>query len=107
MIRVYGTGDPAVSVERLPGIPTTYDLHENYPNPFNPSTTFRYQIPERSRVSLKIYSLLGRVIETIVQGEQDAGYYEAHWTPRAASGVYFSRLEAGTFVQTRKLVVLK
>lgn len=98
------------SVQKTPPnqIPQLFSLSQNYPNPFNPSTTISYQIASASKVSLKVYDLLGREIATLVDETKLAGNYTA--TFRAAnlpSGVYFYRLQAGTFTQTKKLVLLK
>ncbi len=89
-------------------LPKTFELSQNYPNPFNPSTTIRYAIPKASRVTLKIYDMLGQEIVTLVDAFEEAGYRAAVWKPvSVASGVYFYQLRAGDFVQTRKLVLLK
>jgi len=87
--------------------PIEFRLHRNYPNPFNPTTTIRYGLPARSVVRVAIYNVLGQVVSELVNGEQDAGYYDVQWTPNAPSGVYFYRLEAGEFVETKKLVLLR
>jgi len=90
------------------GVPTNCSLCQNYPNPFNPATTISFAIPSRSRVSLKVFDVLGREISTIVAEELQAGSYTRQWNAAAfSSGVYFYRLEVGGFVQTRKLTVLK
>ena len=84
-------------------------LYPNYPNPFNPTTTIRYQIPVGSEVDLSIYNLLGQKIATLVAGEKKAGAYSVEWNPGGiASGVYFYKLSTTEgFTQTRKLVFLK
>jgi hypothetical protein len=88
--------------------PDTYELAQNYPNPLNPSTTIRYALPSAVRVKLVIHDLLGREIAALVDEEQSAGWKEVVWNASAmSSGVYFYRLTAGSFVQTRKLVVMK
>jgi len=89
-------------------LPITAELQQNYPNPFNPSTTISFTLPSRSFVTLKVFDLIGREVATIVSEEMSEGTYSRQWNASAfASGVYFYRLQAGSFVQTRKLVLLK
>ncbi|MGH1365445.1 MAG: FlgD immunoglobulin-like domain containing protein [Calditrichia bacterium] len=94
-------------------IPSTTYLHANYPNPFNPETTLRYDLQSSARVELTIFNLLGQKIRTLVSGKQGAGNYSVKWDGRAennkqvASGVYIFRLKAGEFVQTRKMMLLR
>lgn len=89
-------------------LPEKFDLSQNYPNPFNPSTVIRYQIPEASYVSLRIYDVLGREVATLVDEAKDAGYYEAVFDASSlSSGMYFYRMQAGEFVSVKKLMVLK
>jgi len=98
-----------------PQLPGEFALAQNYPNPFNPTTAISYQLPTSSRVMLKVYNVLGQVVQTLVDGMQDAGYKFAEWNAAAVpSGVYFYRLEATstsdpgkTFVQVRKSLLLK
>jgi hypothetical protein len=99
---------PPVAVNEEPGIPTVFALHQNYPNPFIPLTTIRYDLPRESFVTLKLYDILGREVATLVNEEEDAGYKQAIWdATNFASGVYFYRLVAGDFVQTKKAMVVK
>jgi hypothetical protein len=87
---------------------TAFHLFHNYPNPFNPSTIISFNIPSRSLVSLKILDLLGREVETIVSEELPAGNYSRQWNAKDFSGgVYFYRLQAGSFIKTKKLILLK
>ena len=89
-------------------MPKSFRLEQNYPNPFNPSTTIRYGLPNRSHVTLIVYNILGQLVTTLVNGEQEAGYHEVKFDgSRLASGVYFYRLQAGTYVETKKLLLLK
>jgi hypothetical protein len=89
-------------------LPREYDLAQNFPNPFNPSTVIRYAIPVKSHVLLTVHNLLGQVVSTIVNGEQEAGFHEVKFEALSlASGVYLYRLEAGKFVQTRKLTLIR
>jgi ligand-binding sensor domain-containing protein len=89
--------------------PKTFSLEQNYPNPFNPSTTIAFGIPARSQVTLKIYDLLGKEVATLVNNEIVAeGSYTKQWNAQNfPSGVYFYRLQAGSFTQTKRLVLLK
>jgi hypothetical protein len=83
-------------------------LHQNYPNPFDPGTTIRYELPHASRVSLKIFNTLGQEVATMVNETKLAGVYTVEFdTADLARGVYFYRIEAGDFMQTRWLVVLR
>ena len=91
-----------------PAAPSDYALEQNYPNPFNPSTTIRYALPRRSRVSLKVYSTLGQLVASPVNEEEDPGYHSIEFDGAGlASGVYFYRLQAGTFISTMKSILLK
>lgn len=89
-------------------IPDKYSLHQNYPNPFNPTTKIKFAIPRRSDVRLRVFDQLGREVRTLVNGELTAGRYEYEFDGSGlASGVYFYRLEAGEYVETRRMVILK
>jgi polyhydroxybutyrate depolymerase len=89
-------------------IPVSFSLSQSYPNPFNPSTTIRYGIPHQTEVTLAIFNTLGQHVATLVQGEQDAGYHEVRFDgSNLASGVYFYRLQAGSYVETKKLMLLR
>jgi len=89
-------------------LPKEYGISQNYPNPFNPATTINYQLPEKNHVSLKIYDILGNLVKTLVDDEQAPGYYNVTWNAGGlASGVYFYRIMSGSFVSTKKLILLK
>jgi hypothetical protein len=89
-------------------IPDDYRLEQNYPNPFNPSTTIRFGLPRRSDVQLTVFNTLGQKVATLAQGEEDAGYHAVRFDASGfSSGVYFYRIQAGKFVQTRKLLLLR
>jgi len=89
-------------------IPNEFALHQNYPNPFNPATEIAFSLSAKVRATLRVYDMLGREIATLIDDERTPGKYTVKWDAgRCASGVYFYRLIAGDFVQTRKLVLLK
>ncbi|MDW8466117.1 MAG: T9SS type A sorting domain-containing protein [Chloroherpetonaceae bacterium] len=104
----YSTFSP-LSVRQLEGEkPTTFALEQNYPNPFNPSTMIRYSIPSTEQVSLKVFDVLGREVLTLVSGRQAAGRYEVLFNAAGLpSGIYFYRLQAGTYSETRKMMLVK
>jgi len=86
----------------------SYSLSQNYPNPFNPSTTIQYSVPSRSNVLLTVYDILGNAIETLVNEEKSRGTYLVNFdVSDQVSGIYFYRLQAGTFVETKKMLLLK
>jgi hypothetical protein len=93
--------------------PKEVSLYPNYPNPFNPTTTIRYELKQPSKVSLKIYNLLGQEVRALVNKQESNGIHSAVWDGKnnrgqtVGSGVYFYRLEAGDFVKTRKMVLVK
>ncbi len=90
------------------GIPDKFDVSQNYPNPFNPSTVITYQVPVSSVVTLKVYDMLGKEIRTLVNESKNAGYYSAVFVAsNLPSGVYFYRMQAGKYSETKKLTVLK
>ena len=85
-----------------------FHLDQNYPNPFNPSTTISFTLPSRSFVSLKVFDLIGREVATIVSEEMQAGNHSRQWNAaNMPSGIYFYRLQAGLFAETKKLILLK
>ena len=94
-------------------IPNKVVLHQNYPNPFNPVTTLRYDLPEQSTVNIIIYDMLGRQFKSLINQTQDAGFKSVIWNATndfgkpASAGVYLYQIQAGEFVQTRKMVLLK
>ncbi|MFZ0455920.1 MAG: T9SS type A sorting domain-containing protein [Ignavibacteriaceae bacterium] len=88
--------------------PKTYMLSQNFPNPFNPSTTIKYALPENEKVTIEIYDLLGRKVAELVNGEVEAGYHEVKFNAgNLASGIYFYRLSAGSFNQVNKMLLMK
>ena len=96
------------SVDGNPPIVSDFQLSQNYPNPFNPSTSIRYSIPGRSKITLKLYDITGRELLTLLNGEVNAGNYEINFNAsKLPSGVYFYTLRSGTFVSTKKMLLLK
>ncbi|HSD64820.1 MAG TPA: T9SS type A sorting domain-containing protein [Ignavibacteriaceae bacterium] len=89
-------------------IPDNFNLEQNYPNPFNPTTQINYSIPSSQKVVLKVYDELGREVATLVNIEQPAGNYSADFNAAGlASGVYFYRLQAGNFIEMKKMILMK
>lgn len=100
--------ETASSTERLAETPQEYSLDQNYPNPFNPVTSIEYQIPESGPVELTIYNTLGQMVATLVSEQQAAGYYSVDFDgSELPSGVYIYRLEAGSFSETQKMMLVK
>ncbi len=103
-------GDQATGVreENTNQMPSKFTLSQNYPNPFNPTTNIRYTIPKSSLVTLRVYNVLGQEVATIFAGFQHAGTYTADFNAtRLASGVYLYRLQAGSFSETKKMILMK
>ena len=89
-------------------IPLEYRLEQNYPNPFNPSTTIRFSIPERLHVRLSVYDLLGREVTMLIDEEMERGWYSVVYDAVGlASGVYLYRIQADSFVLTKRFILLK
>ncbi len=115
----YGTGSASgtwtstrpttdVSNGQFGSLPLALQLLQNYPNPFNPSTTITYELPASSDVRLSVYDMLGREVSVLVNGMSEAGVHEVKFDgSNLASGVYLYRLNAGDFVQTRRLLLLR
>jgi hypothetical protein len=104
-VRMFTTKIASLKREELPG---DYYVAQNFPNPFNPSTKIEYSVPKLSNVVIKVFDILGNEIETLVNEEKLAGTYEVEFSRISLpSGVYFYRLQAGDFVETKKMVLLK
>ncbi len=96
------------SVGQSGNSPTKFELNQNYPNPFNPSTTIKYQIPKAGMVSIKVYDILGQEVAILVNEIKNSGSYQVNFNAsKLASGTYIYRLQAGSFVQTKKMLLLK
>jgi hypothetical protein len=97
-----------VDVKPVNAVPEAYRLSQNYPNPFNPSTTIKFALPHAGPVTLRVYNVLGEEVVTLISGEHPAGTFEASWDASGLpSGVYFYRLTAGEYIQTKKMVLMK
>ncbi len=89
-------------------MPNQISLSQNHPNPFNVSTTIRYDLPNQSDVTIEIYDILGRKVETIIDGWQPAGAHSVVWDAEdVSSGVYFYRIQAGEYAESRSCLLLK
>jgi Secretion system C-terminal sorting domain len=98
----------ANSVNGSDPIARIFQLYPNYPNPFNPSTTIKFEMPRTSLVNLTVYDILGRQVSVLVNERRDAGVHEVKFDgSNLASGVYFYRLQTGGFVNTKKLLLVK
>ena len=94
-------------------MPKTYSLGQNRPNPFNPETQIAFGLPGPSHATLRVYNVIGRLVRTLIDRDLPAGYHTARWEGRdeqgrsAASGVYFYELRAGSFMDRRRIVLLR
>ena len=83
-------------------------LEQNYPNPFNPSTTIQFALPQTAFVSLEVFNIVGELVDVLVSQELSSGKYNYQWNGLTlTSGVYFYRLQAGSFVETKKMLLIK
>ena len=109
---IYYKRDPTGGVTEIKDIelevPKEFSLSQNYPNPFNPSTVVQFSLPRSESVTLKVFSILGEEIATLVSNGLSAGTYQVDWNAQGfPSGIHFYRLQAGAFIQTRKLILLR
>jgi len=108
--KLYGTYVDVIEegVDDRQGVPNAFSLYPNYPNPFNPSTTFQFVLPHSCIATLKVFNILGEEIATVLSERLPTGFHSVEWVPTGlASGVYFYRLEAGPFTETKKMVLLR
>ncbi|MBL8016257.1 MAG: T9SS type A sorting domain-containing protein [Ignavibacteria bacterium] len=90
------------------GLPLVYSLGQNYPNPFNPATVIKFSVPEASQVTMKVYDVLGKELFVLVNSKMQSGSYEVSFNAsQLPSGVYFYKMEAGSFSETRKMMLIK
>lgn len=112
-VRIDATPITVKITDPIAGTPKNYKLHPNYPNPFNPSTIIRYELPASHKVTLKIYNTLGQEVRTLVDREQTAGLYSVQWDGKnnfgqpVSSGIYIYRLQAGSYTKSMKLMLIK
>ena len=100
--------EPVTNIDENENLPLEFSLAQNYPNPFNATTTIKYSLPEESEVTIEIYNILGRKVETLISGIQPTGWHSAVWdAENQPSGVYFYRLEAVDYVETSSCLLLK
>jgi flagellar hook assembly protein FlgD len=103
----------AVDDDDVVDIPEAYKLFPNYPNPFNPTTTIQYYLPQASEVTVRIFDVYGNLVKTLVNGRQSAGQKSAIWNghndigQKVSSGVYFYSLITEEFLQSKKMMLLK
>ncbi|NOG47480.1 MAG: T9SS type A sorting domain-containing protein [Calditrichaeota bacterium] len=98
----------AVENPEIGAIPEKYNITQNYPNPFNPNTNFEFSLPKTSQVSLKVFSLTGQLVATVIEENLNTGKYIINWDSNGiASGAYIYRFTAGDFVQTKRMVLIK
>ena len=108
-----GSYEYSDAVKVVIGVPDKFYLSQNYPNPFNPETEIKYQLPAASSVNIKVYNIIGQEIKTLFSGHQSAGYYSVKWNGtnnqgmKVASGLYIYKMEAGSFIDVKKIVFLQ
>ena len=106
-------GQEDMSLSQSTSLPSKFILHQNFPNPFNPITTVRYELPEDSFVNVTIYDMLGNAVNNLVYTNQSSGYKSIQWNATnnqgqpLSTGVYLYSIEAGDFRQTKKMILLK
>ena len=94
-------------------VPFDFEIYQNHPNPFNPTTTLRYALPEDAQVNIIIYDMMGRIVKTLVNSSQTAGYKSIRWNATndrnepVSAGLYLYTIQAGEFRQTKRMVLLK
>ena len=107
-VKVTASGVTATTGIAQEGVPNSFALEQNYPNPFNPSTMIRFELPTAANVTLRVFNSLGQEMALLVNQRNEAGYYQATWNAsNVPSGIYFYRLQAGEFIETNKMVLLK
>jgi photosystem II stability/assembly factor-like uncharacterized protein len=108
ILKTTNGGVTFIEEDEIDETPTEFLLSQNYPNPFNPYTKIKYSVPQLSNVVIKVFDILGNEIETLVSEEKQTGTYEITWyAEQLPSGIYFYKLQAGSFIETKKMVLLK
>jgi hypothetical protein len=114
LLKVGIWGNTILDIQDEETIPSKFSLSQNYPNPFNPETAISYKLPAASKVSIKVYDVLGREVATLVDEYKQAGSYNVTFNARhlersreIQSGVYFYRLQTGSFSETKKMLLIK
>lgn len=109
----FGKETSTTAMDEFNGLPTEFKLNQNFPNPFNPSTTVKYELPENSKIILAIYNLQGQKVTTLANDFQTAGYHQVIWNgtndmgQKVSSGVYFLRMQTENFVKTISMTFTK
>ncbi|MDF1611782.1 putative Ig domain-containing protein [Stygiobacter electus] len=107
-ISTLSTDKTIVGVEEIGGIPTKFNLEQNYPNPFNPTTTIKFEIPKESYVRLRVFNSIGKDVAELINKELSVGSYQVNFdASELPSGIYYYKLEANDFTQTRKMLLVK
>jgi len=107
-LSIFALGKEGEVVEEVQAVPSTFSLAQNYPNPFNPETSISYSLPVDARVSLSVFNTLGQEVAHLVDGQVPAGVHSVKWNASGfASGVYFYRITAGDFVETKRLILTR
>ncbi|MFC1570055.1 FlgD immunoglobulin-like domain containing protein, partial [bacterium] len=107
------TVDQTNSIQKTDIVPLTYQLHQNHPNPFNPTTQIQYDLPKASEVHLVVYDMLGKEVVLLLQQKQSAGRYQVTWNGKdgfgqqVSSGIYIYQLQARSFQQVRKMLLVR
>jgi hypothetical protein len=112
-VYVWGYGELVTGISEVLGVPKTFAVSPNYPNPFNPTTSIKYQLPQSSDVRLVIYNVLGQRVRTLLNNQIEAGYHEVVWDGlndygnQLGSGIYIYRFEAGDYSRVQKMIMMK
>ena len=113
IVPVSGVGIMLARIELDAQLPHILVLYPNYPNPFNPVTTLRYDLPENDHVNITIYDMMGRVVKTLINDQQPTGYRSLQWNATndygkpVSAGIYLYQIQAGQYISTKKMVLLK
>lgn len=109
----FGMNITEIDKNKNSNIPLQYYLEQNFPNPFNPSTTIQYSLPDQERVKLNVYNVLGQLVKTLVDSFQSAGFHSVIWDgsnnngQKVSSGIYFYKIDSGKFINIKKMILIK